>query len=156
LSYSCFAFFILLREDAGFYVKPKNFEFFFCNGFFHLDLHSLYFCSLACVSLHFLRVISFIHNDEKTVLKEDFVLFTCLFFALIALVFCFDLLLMFVVLAAISFCLYVLLFYSGENFETREAGVKYFYLSAVSSGLLLYGIFLMFFLFGTLNYSQLK
>jgi NADH-quinone oxidoreductase subunit N len=68
----------------------------------------------------------------------------------------FDLIILFSALLGFSFCLYVLLFSFGEKLESREAGVKYFYLSALSSGILLFGIFLTYYLFQTTNFIFIK
>jgi NADH-quinone oxidoreductase subunit N len=51
---------------------------------------------------------------------------------------------------------YTLLATDIHNAGRREASIKYFYLSAVSAGLLIYGIFLVYSIAGTLDYTALN
>lgn len=55
----------------------------------------------------------------------------------------------FLTLVGFSLNLYVLILSDAKSTIAREAGVKYFYLSTFSSGLMLYGIFLLFLVVGT-------
>jgi NADH-quinone oxidoreductase subunit N len=55
----------------------------------------------------------------------------------------------FLALVGFSLNLYVLILFDATTAVAREAGVKYFYLSTISSGLMLYGIFLIFLITGT-------
>jgi len=55
----------------------------------------------------------------------------------------------FLALVGFSLNLYVLVLFDATAAVAREAGIKYFYLSTVSSGLMLYGIFLVFMVTGT-------
>jgi len=48
-----------------------------------------------------------------------------------------------------SINLYILILFEALNPLVREAGIKYFYLSAFSSGLLIMGVFLLMFVFKT-------
>lgn len=50
----------------------------------------------------------------------------------------------FLALVGFSLNLYVLIFFDATAAIAREAGIKYFYLSTLSSGLVLYGVFLVF------------
>jgi NADH-quinone oxidoreductase subunit N len=54
-----------------------------------------------------------------------------------------------------SLCLYVLASYDHKNSKSTEAGIKYFILSSVSSGLVLYGISLIYGFGSTTNFSEL-
>lgn len=56
------------------------------------------------------------------------------------------------VIVGFSLNLYVLIFFGGALGSGREAGVKYYYLSTFSSGLRIYGIFLVLVLLETLNF----
>lgn len=52
---------------------------------------------------------------------------------------------------------YVLIFFEANRSATaRESGIKYFYLSAFSSGLIIYGIFLIFLVFGTGHLMEIR
>jgi NADH-quinone oxidoreductase subunit N len=54
-----------------------------------------------------------------------------------------------------SLCLYVLASYERENSRSSEAGLKYFILGALSSGIMLYGISLIYGFTATTNFNEL-
>jgi len=55
-------------------------------------------------------------------------------------------------LAGFSLWLYIIIFFDVTDRASREAALKYFYLSAMSSGLLLVGTFLIYSVVGSANY----
>lgn len=61
----------------------------------------------------------------------------------------------FLALVGFSLNLYVLILFDATHVVAREAGIKYFYLSAMSSGLMLYGIFLIFLILGTGHFHEI-
>lgn len=62
----------------------------------------------------------------------------------------------FLALVGFSLNIYVLIFFSAPSAVVREAGIKYFYLSAFSSGLFIYGTFLVFLVTGTGHFYELS
>jgi len=62
----------------------------------------------------------------------------------------------FLALVGFSLNLYILILFDAPTAIAREAGIKYFYLSAFSSGLILYGIFLLFLVLGTGHLSEMS
>jgi NADH-quinone oxidoreductase subunit N len=54
-----------------------------------------------------------------------------------------------------SLNLYVLIFSDTTSGSAREAGIKYFYLSSLSAGLMLYGIFILYGVFGSATYLDI-
>lgn len=62
----------------------------------------------------------------------------------------------FLALVGFSLNLYVLILFDATTAVAREAGVKYFYLSTISSGLMLYGIFLIFLITGTGHFLDIS
>jgi NADH-quinone oxidoreductase subunit N len=62
---------------------------------------------------------------------------------------------MFFALAGFSLNLYVLVLYDVRAQISREAALKYFYLSALSAGLMLFGIFLIYATTGYVDFSAL-
>jgi NADH-quinone oxidoreductase subunit N len=62
----------------------------------------------------------------------------------------------FIALVGFSLNLYVLIFSDASTAAVREGGVKYFYLSTLSSGLLLYGIFLLYFILKTGQFFEIN
>lgn len=61
----------------------------------------------------------------------------------------------FLALVGFSLNLYVLILFDASRAVAREAGVKYFYLSTLSSGLMLYGIFMIFLVLGTGQFHEI-
>jgi NADH-quinone oxidoreductase subunit N len=64
-----------------------------------------------------------------------------------------DLLALFMGVELQSLCLYVLAAYARDDAKSSEAGLKYFVLSALSSGLLLYGASLVYGFTGSINFG---
>ncbi|MGZ6444707.1 MAG: proton-conducting transporter transmembrane domain-containing protein [Bdellovibrio sp.] len=61
----------------------------------------------------------------------------------------------FLTLVGFSLNLYVLILFDAPTAIAREAGIKYFYLSAFSSGLMIYGIFLLFLSLNTGHFVEI-
>ena len=55
-----------------------------------------------------------------------------------------------------SLSLYVLASFNRDNILSSESGLKYFVLSALSSGLLLYGCSLIYGFTGTTNFEEIS
>lgn len=62
---------------------------------------------------------------------------------------------LFLSLVGFSLGLYVLIMYDASLAPSREAGLKYYYLSALSSGLILYGLILLYITGATGSFSEL-
>ncbi len=67
-----------------------------------------------------------------------------------------DLIVFYMGLELQSLCLYVLASYHREQLKSSEAGLKYFVLSALSSGLLLYGCSLIYGFSGSTNFDVIS
>ena len=80
------------------------------------------------------------------------ILYLLLSFFLIILISAYNLMTTFLAIIGFSLTIYVLLLYDSFNHSSREAGIKYFYLSAFSSGLLISGIFFAYFIFHHTNF----
>lgn len=61
----------------------------------------------------------------------------------------------FLSLVGFSLGLYVLILYDANQRPSREAGLKYYYLSTLSSGFILYGMLLVYSLTGTGDFDEL-
>jgi NADH-quinone oxidoreductase subunit N len=85
-------------------------------------------------------------------LMEYPVLFLLLSFFLIALISAYNLITIFLAIIGFSLTIYVFLLYDAYNHASREAGIKYFYLSTFSSGLLISGIFFAYLIFHNTNF----
>ena len=66
-----------------------------------------------------------------------------------------DLILFYLGLELQSLALYILASIDRDNIKSSEAGIKYFVLSALSSGLLLYGCSLIYGFSGSTNFEQI-
>jgi len=64
--------------------------------------------------------------------------------------------LLFFSLAGFSLNLYILVLYDGADAASREASLKYFYLSTLSAGLILFGILLIYVTVGDVTYYAIR
>lgn len=62
---------------------------------------------------------------------------------------------LFLSLVGFSLGLYVLIMYDASLAPSREAGLKYYYLSALSSGLILYGLILLYITGATGSFDEM-
>jgi len=61
-----------------------------------------------------------------------------------------------ILLMGLSINLYILILFEALNPAVREAGIKYFYLSAFSAGLIIMGVFFLMFVFKTGTFSTIN
>lgn len=88
----------------------------------------------------------YVHNHPRHLMEYPLlVLLTTVF--LLILVSSYNLMTLFLAIIGFSLNIYVLLLYDSFNHSSREAGIKYYYLSTFSSGLLISGIFLAYLIF---------
>lgn len=64
--------------------------------------------------------------------------------------------LLFLSLAGFSLNLYILVLYDGADSASREASLKYFYLSTLSAGMILFGILLIYTTIGDVTYYAIR
>lgn len=81
------------------------------------------------------------------------VLLTTVF--LLILISSYNLMTLFLAIIGFSLNIYVLLLYDSFNHSSREAGIKYYYLSTFSSGLLISGIFLAYLIFHNTSFISI-
>lgn len=81
------------------------------------------------------------------------VLLTTIF--LLILISSYNLMTLFLAIIGFSLNIYVLLLYDSFNHSSREAGIKYYYLSTFSSGLLISGIFLAYLIFHNTSFISI-
>jgi len=112
----------------------------------YYELYSLDLYSITVKIMIILTSIFILHNSRKYILLhtsqmlEFTVLLTLAIFFLSILVSSNDLMVMFISIIGFSLNMYVLLMSDFDRRASLEAGIKYFYLSAFSSGLLISGI----------------
>jgi NADH-quinone oxidoreductase subunit N len=96
----------------------------------------------------------FMRAHQRHMLEYPFTFVLSLLFMLL-LVSSNHLIAAFISIVGFSLGLYVLVLSDAPTAIAREAGIKYFYLSTASSGLTIYGIFLLFVSTGTCNFIEL-
>ena len=74
---------------------------------------------------------------------------------LLILISSYNLITLFLAIIGFSLNIYVLLLYDSFNHSSREAGIKYYYLSTFSSGLLIGGIFLAYLIFHNTSFISI-
>jgi NADH-quinone oxidoreductase subunit N len=67
-----------------------------------------------------------------------------------------NLMLLFLSLAGFSLNLYILVLYDGADTASREASLKYFYLSTLSAGFILFGVLLIYTTIGDATYYTIR
>lgn len=116
----------------------------------------------AIIKIVVLLTIILIMNSSKESFKNHprhlieypvLLMFTAVF--LLILVSAFNFITVFLAILGFSLTLYVLLLNDSFNQASREAGIKYFYLSTVSTGLLICGIFLTYLIFNSTSFMSI-
>ena len=126
------------------------------NESFLIDEFSLYSKVLILISAFFIlliskRYIADIKNDKF----EYPIIILLSILGMFIMVSSNDLILFYLGLELQSLSLYILASIDRDNIKSSEAGIKYFVLSALSSGLLLYGCSLIYGFSGSTNFEQI-
>jgi NADH-quinone oxidoreductase subunit N len=126
------------------------------GGMFVDDGFARFVKMLLLASSGFSLLLSTSYLDQTRLLKPEYpvlVLFATV--GMMLMVSASDLLALYVGLELQSLSLYVLAAFNRESAKSSEAGLKYFVLGALSSGLLLYGISLIYGYAGTTDFVKL-
>lgn len=153
------AFFILLilffcenqyRTSSAFNLQELSF-FFSCDSYIILSTLLIFLTGILVLSL----AISYIVQVEKDVLELPiFIGFALCFMALfIASI---NLISSFIALEGLSFILYVLAALNFTSHASIESALKYFCLGGLSSGILIFGISLIYGVVGSLHFFDLR
>ena len=127
------------------------------NQSFVIDNFSLYSKVLILVSTFFVLLISKRHIvDIKNNKFEYPIIILLSILGMFIMVGSNDLILFYLGLELQSLALYILASIDRDNIKSSEAGIKYFVLSALSSGLLLYGCSLIYGFTGSTNFDQIS
>ena len=114
---------------------------------FYMKILTLLFCSLVLVSSKGYLKRNNIDKMEYPVIVLDSTL------GMVIMISSYDLIIFYLALELQSICLYVLASFKREDEKSTEAGLKYFVLSALASGLLLYGCSLIYGFTGSTNFE---
>ena len=127
------------------------------NNSLSIDSFSKYMKSLILISSFFILSISKKYLvDIKNNKFEYPVIVLLSILGMFIMVGANDLILFYLGLELQSLALYILAAIDRDNLKSSEAGIKYFVLSALSSGLLLYGCSLLYGFSGTTNFDLIK
>jgi NADH-quinone oxidoreductase subunit N len=157
-------FFIFILSVAAFMLlfmmyyelaKPVQTVFLF-EMYFVFDFYTtvLKFAVVMTTILVLLASYDFLSDVNRVRIEYPvLVVFSMLFLCL--LISSYNFISMFISIVGFSLNLYVLLLIDKHP-ASREAGVKYFYLSTFSTGLMLFGIFILYFVFHTTDFYFFK
>ncbi len=126
------------------------------HGQFLVDPFSGFMKLLILVGSALTLILSLDYNRSQGIARFEFpvlVLFSTVGMMLMASAA--NLMTLYIGLELQSLALYVLAAFARDELRSAEAGLKYFVLSALASGLLLYGISLVYGFSGTMDFAQL-
>jgi NADH-quinone oxidoreductase subunit N len=127
----------------------------FSGSFIHDDLAAIFKVAMMVASIVVLvysRTYLYIHNLFK---GEYFVLVLLAILGMMVMVSGYSLLTLYLGLEILSLSLYTLIAIARSRANAVEAGLKYFVLGAIASGLLLYGMSMIYGINGSLNISEI-
>lgn len=127
------------------------------NGYATTNMFTTSLKMLIAISVFFVLHSSYnyLETHEKDLMEYPVVVALTFLFMLL-LVSAHHLVSAFLCIVGFSLNLYVLILFDAPEAVAREAGIKYYYLSTFSSGLILYGIFLLFLILKTGNFRELN
>ena len=96
----------------------------------------------------------YISNHPRHLMEYPLLFLLTTIFLMI-LISSYNLITLFVAIIGFSLNIYVLLLYDSFNHASREAGIKYYYLSAFSSGLLINGLFFAYLIFHNTSFLSI-
>ena len=149
---------IIIIPIAIFLILNNNFENIkIFNNSFVLDEFSSFIKILILVSSFFVLIMS--KKYIKDIKNNKFEYPVIMLIAILGMFFMVssnDLILFYLGLELQSLSLYILASIDRDNLRSSEAGIKYFVLSALSSGLLLYGCSLLYGFTGSTNFQVIS
>ena len=124
------------------------------NNSYTIDYLSLFMKALTLVACIFVMLSSFDYIKLIGINKIEYpILILSATLGMMIMISSYDLIVFYMGLELQSLSLYVLASFNRDNYRSSEAGLKYFVLSALSSGLLLYGCSLIYGFSGSTNFD---
>jgi NADH-quinone oxidoreductase subunit N len=124
------------------------------NGSFVIDYLSSFMKIITLLAAFIVLAISKNYLDNFKISKIEYpILILCSVLGMMVMISSNDLIVFYMGLELQSLALYVLATFNRNNLKSSEAGLKYFVLSALSSGLLLYGCSLIYGFSGSTNFE---
>ena len=127
------------------------------NGYMIVNIYTVFFKLLILyTTISIIDSSLYYTNKHPRQLLEYTIQIALAALFLLFLVSSYNLITLFISIIGVSICNYVLLLSDSFEQRSREANIKYFLVSILSSGLLLCGILLAYSVFGTTNYSSIN
>ena len=137
--------------------NPINTNLDLFNGSYNIDYMSSYMKILTILSGIFVLMTSTKFLKINKLFNIEYpILILCSILGMMVMISSNDLIVFYIGLELQSLSLYVLAAFNRDQIKSSEAGLKYFVLSALSSGLLLYGCSLIYGFSGTTNFDQIS
>ncbi len=131
-------------------------EMFIFNESYKIDKLSSFMKSLTVVSAIFVMISSSTYLKKLKILKIEYpILILSSILGMMVMISSNDLIVFYLGLELQSLALYVLASFNRDNILSSESGLKYFVLSALSSGLLLYGCSLIYGFSSSTNFTYI-
>ena len=121
-------------------------------NFFVVFWQSLVICTTLIILL---SSYNYLKNHNKALMEFPLIVTLAVYF-LCVLISANDLYVVFMATIGFSLSTYVLVLSNPDDKNCCEAGIKYFYLSALSSGLIAFGLWIAYFIFSSLNFFVME
>ena len=152
--FSCLIILISLAINLNINIKETIFLF---NNSYLVDQLSLFIKSIILISAFFVMFSSYNYVQVNNILKIEYpILILCSLLGMLVMISSNDLIVFYIGLELQSLALYVLASFNRDDLLSSESGLKYFILSALSSGLLLYGCSLIYGFSNSTNFNEIS
>ena len=132
---------------------PSDQEIYLFNNSYKIDQLSTFMKIITIISGIFVLISSYKYTKIEKIFKIEYsILILCSILGMLVMISSYDLIVFYIGLELQSLSLYVLAAFNTNQTKSSEAGLKYFILSALSSGLLLYGCSLIYGFSGSTNF----
>ena len=151
---SCLIILVSLAINLNINITETIFLF---NNSYLVDQLSLFIKSIILISAFFVMICSYNYVRLNNILKIEYpILILSSLLGMLVMISSNDIIVFYIGLELQSLALYVLASFNRDNLLSSESGLKYFVLSALSSGLLLYGCSLIYGFSNSTNFDQIS
>ena len=145
---------IILLITLGLIINfPSGQEIYLFNNGYKIDQLSIFMKIITIISGIFVLISSYKYIKIEKIFEIEYsILILCSILGMLVMISSYDLIVFYIGLELQSLSLYILAAFNRNQTKSSEAGLKYFVLSALSSGLLLYGCSLIYGFSGSTNF----
>ena len=145
---------VILLITLGLIINfPSGQEIYLFNNSYKIDQLSIFMKIVTIISGIFVLISSYKYTKIEKIFKIEYsILILCSILGMLVMISSYDLIVFYIGLELQSLSLYILAAFNTNQTKSSEAGLKYFVLSALSSGLLLYGCSLIYGFSGSTNF----